>query len=227
MYKTLFQYFKQAAPGIFAVALVFLTISASIAMPIYNRSFYYSHIESLNLEQTTGYSLADIRGAYNEVMDYLTLPGAAFGTGDLPYSPEGQAHFEDCKGLFDLNLAILLVSWLLVLGILLMRQFKEVASLRKVTFWAGIGSITVPVILGGLVALNFDRAVVIFHQIFFPGKTNWQFDPGTDPIIRILPLAYFRDCAILIGASMLAISATLIWLGRPSKWKKTEKKEKK
>ena len=67
-------------------------------------------------------------------------------------------------------------------------------------------------------ALDFDRAFVVFHSVFFPGKDNWIFDWRTDPIILLLPQDFFRNCAILILALLLAWCAALIgadlWLGR-------------
>ena len=73
-------------------------------------------------------------------------------------------------------------------------------------------------IVGGLAALDFDRAFVIFHSVFFPGKDNWIFDWQTDPIILFLPQDFFRNCAVLILALLLAWCAALIgadlWAGR-------------
>ena len=61
--------------------------------------------------------------------------------------------------------------------------------------------------VGGLAALDFDRAFVIFHRVFFPGKENWIFDWQTDPIILFLPQDFFRNCAILI------LLLLLVWCG--------------
>lgn len=51
---------------------------------------------------------------------------------------------------------------------------------------------------------------MLFHAIFFPGKDNWLFDPATDQIIQVMPEAFFRNCAILIGLVLLACCAILI-----------------
>ena len=77
------------------VAVLMLTVS--IGLPIYIRPFYYAHIGAYELDRLSGYPESQIREAYDQVLDYLTLPGKEFGTGVLPYSPEGKAHFEDCK----------------------------------------------------------------------------------------------------------------------------------
>ena len=77
-------------------------------------------------------------------------------------------------------------------------------------FWAGCGLGGALAIAGVLAALDFDRAFTVFHSIFFPGKDNWLFDPATDPVILILPEAFFRSCAILILAAVLLCCAALI-----------------
>ena len=64
--------------------------------------------------------------------------------------------------------------------------------------------------VGGLAALDFDRAFVVFHSLFFPGKTNWLFDPRTDEIINILPQEFFMNCALLILAILIIGCAVLI-----------------
>ena len=196
------------------VCLFLLTVS--IGLPIYIRPFYYAHIGAYDLEGLSGYSEAQIREAYDEVLDYLTLPGREFGTGELPHSPEGKAHFADCKVLFDLNASILLISGAILAVLFFMRKRWGAYRLGKhsALLWAAVLSLTAPIMIGCLAAMDFDRAFVIFHSIFFPGKTNWVFDWYADPIIRVLPQEFFRNCAILIGVGLVAMAVgILVWEG--------------
>ena len=208
---------KRIVPVIFAVALVLLVLTVSIGLPIYLRPFYYAHIDALELDRASGFTKAQIRTAYDEVLDYLTLPGKDFGTGELAHSAEGAAHFADCKVLFDLNAGVLLGSAVVAAAIFLLRKPCKLPSLRRATFWAGTGALMLPVVVGSLAALDFDRAFVIFHHIFFPGKDNWVFDYFADPIIRVLPQVFFMNCAIFIGAGLILFSCALLWLGRKRK----------
>lgn len=200
--------------AVFALALIFCILTVSIGLPIYIRPFYYAHIESMGLPEYTGLSAEEIRGAYDAVLDYLTLPGREFSTGILPYSEEGAAHFADCKVLFDLNRNILLLSAvvLLVLGIL--RKARKTGPYRlgrrSAAWWAALLALILPIVVGALAATDFDRAFVIFHKIFFPGKSNWLFDWRTDPIILILPQDFFMHCALLIGSGLLFISLGIL-----------------
>ena len=200
-----------------AVCVCLFLLTASIGLPIYVRPFYYAHIVPYDLEQVSGYSEAEIRRAYDEVLDYLTIPGRTFGTGIVPHSAEGKAHFEDCKGLFDLNASILLGSALVLAVLFVMRKKWGPYRLGKhsALWWAAVLAVTAPMIIGVLAAMDFDRAFVVFHSLFFPGKTNWVFDWYQDPIIRVLPQAFFRNCAILIGGGLVTMAGgILIWVGR-------------
>ena len=203
-----------------AVCVMLFLLTAAIGLPIYIRPFYYAHIEAFDLPAMSGYTAEEIRGAYDEVLDYLTLPGKEFGTGVLPYSQEGKAHFEDCKVLFDLNATILAGSAAVLMLLFIMR--KKWGPYRignhSAPFCAAVLSVTAPMIIGGLAALDFDRAFVIFHSIFFPGKTNWVFDWYQDQIIRVLPQDFFMNCAILIGAGLVTMAAgILVWESRKMK----------
>ena len=199
------------------VCVCLFLLTASIGLPIYIRPFYYAHIEAFDLPERSGYTREEIRQAYDEVLDYLTLPGREFGTGVIPHSAEGKAHFEDCKVLFDLNASVLIGSALALAVLFALRKKWGPYRLGKhsACFWAAVLSLTAPIMIGGLAALDFDRFFVLFHSIFFPGKTNWIFDWYADQIIRVLPQEFFRNCAILIGVGLVSMAmGLLVWEGR-------------
>ena len=200
-----------------AVSVFLFLLTVSIGLPIYIRPFYYAHIGACDLEAVSGYSEAEIREAYDEVLDYLTLPGREFGTGVMPISHEAEHHFADCKVLFDLNAVVLVGSALVLAVLFFMRKKWGPYRLGKnsAPFWAAVLSLTAPIVIGALAALDFDRAFVIFHSIFFPGKTNWVFDWYTDQIIRVLPQAFFMNCAIFIGVGLITMAmGILVWEGK-------------
>lgn len=203
-----------------ALCVTVFMLTAAIGLPIYIRPFYYAHIGVCELDRLSGYSESQIREAYDEVLDYLTLPGKEFGTGVMPYSAEGKAHFEDCKALFDLNAGLLIASSLVLVLLFAMRKKWGPYRLGRLSAlaWAAVLSVTAPIMIGGLAALDFDRAFVVFHSIFFPGKTNWVFDWYADQIIRVLPQEFFMDCAILIGLGLISMAVgILVWEGRRKK----------
>ena len=205
---------KRVLSVLCAVCVFFLLLTVSIGLPIYIRPFYYAHIGAYELEQVSGYSEAQIRQAYDEVLDYLTLPGKPFGTGEMPCSHEAEHHFADCRVLFELNAFILVGSGLILALLFALRKKWGPYRLgnHSAAWWAAVLSVTAPMIIGAPAALDFDRAFVVFHSIFFPGKTNWLFDWHADQIIRVLPQAFFRNCAILIGGGLVTMAGgILIW----------------
>ncbi len=199
---------------IFAIALAVLILTFSIGLPIYVRPFYYIQIDTLNMVESTGYSYEVIKEAYDEVLNYLTLPWCEFGTGELRHSESGEAHFADCLVLFNLNASALIISLAAVITMLILRHKGKVELLcprgLHIGFWSGASLLTTFGAIALLAALDFDRAFVIFHSIFFPGKTNWYFDPYTDEIINVMPAEFFMACAILIVSSIIVISLSLI-----------------
>ena len=196
-----------------ALLLALLVLSFSIAVPILFRPFYYLQIDALDLPERTGWSEETIREAYDQVLDYCVF-GAPFGTGQLTWSQSGYSHFADVRGLFLLDFRVLGVSAVLCLALLILRlvrrrPFSPLLG-RGPGFWAGASAGGLVLVLTGLAALDFNRAFVVFHAIFFPGKDNWIFDETTDQIILVMPEEFFRNCAILIGAVLLTCCTVLI-----------------
>ena len=199
-------------------------LTASVAVPILCRPFYYAHIGPLKLEEHTGLTEAEIKTAFDEMLDYC-LGAEEFSTGVLAWSEEGKAHFTDVRGLFLLDLRVLAAAVILLAAALVLCKAKKVRPCRLLNrgpgFWAAAGLGVSFLAVGGLAALDFDRAFVIFHSIFFPGKDNWIFDWRTDPIILFLPQDFFRNCAVLILALLLLWCAALIaadlWAGKRRK----------
>lgn len=197
--------------GVFTALLV---LSASIAVPLLCRPFYYAHIKALNLDGYTGLSVEQIKEAFDQVMDYCLGLRPDFAAGVLPFSASGASHFADVQVLFllDLWIAVISLAALVILFVLSRKRKLTPAPLlgHGPGFWAAIGLGGLFLIVGGLAATNFERAFVVFHSIFFPGKTNWLFDWRTDPIILLLPEDFFRNCAILILALLVFWCVVLI-----------------
>jgi len=193
------------------LALMALVLSAAIAVPLLWRGFYYLHIDALGLPEKTGWTAEEIRYGFDEMMDYCVFH-EPFGTGVMKWSEEGYAHFADCEVLFRMDFTALAVSLAAVL--LLWHMGREYTAVRiggkGPMFWAGSLLAGLFLVIGGLAALDFDRAFVIFHSLFFPGKTNWIFDWRVDEIILVLPQVVFRNYAILIVGLLLLGCAGLI-----------------
>lgn len=202
-----------------------LVISASIAVPILIRPLYYLQMDAQHLTEvpirladgTRTLTRAEIIQAYDEMMDFCTGRTAVFSTGILAFSEEGRQHFVDVRGLFLLDLWVLGISGTIILGWGLLRKVIPLRTVRwkgkNVGFWSGILLLGVFAVLGILGAIDFDKFFTAFHHLFFPGKTNWVFDPRYDQIIKILPEEVFMMFALMIVCLILLSCGILIWQG--------------
>lgn len=195
----------------YSVLLALIVLSGSIAVPILCRPFYYAHVGVLDLTGYTGLTEEQIRASYDAVLDYCTGKTDIFSVGPLPFSPSGADHFADVQKLFLLDLWVLRASLIGLVALLFLCRRWKLCPYRFLDcgpgLWAAGGLGISFLVVGGLAALDFDRAFVIFHRLFFPGKDNWIFDWRTDPVILILPQEFFRNCAILVLALLL------LWCG--------------
>lgn len=210
-----------------------LVLAGSIAVPLLCRPFYYAHIQGMDLCGYTGLSEEQIRQAYNEMMDFCLGLSSEFSVGPLIWSESGREHFADVRGLFLLDLGVLALCLVLLAAIFVLCRKKNWHPYgfkgHGPGFWGAVGLGVVFLVVGGLAALDFDRAFVVFHQIFFPGKSNWIFDWRTDPIILLLPQEFFRNCALLILVLILTWCGVLIgtdlWAGKQREKRRKQKLE--
>ena len=209
----------------FALLLALVLLSGSVAVPLVFRPLYYLQIEPLHLTEQSGLTFSQIKTAYDEVMDYCLGLSDSFSAGVLSFSSEGASHFADCRRLFLLDLRVLAFSCaVLLIAYLFCRKHNLSCSLllgRGPGFWAACGLGGVFVLVGALAAVDFERAFVIFHHLFFPGKENWVFNLAQDPVILILPQAFFRNCAILILSLVLSGCLALLFADRAFRKRKT------
>lgn len=191
-------------------------LSGSIACVLLVRPFYYVQIGPLGLCAASGLTEGRIRQVYGEIMDYCLGLRPDFSAGGLSFSAERASHFADVRALFLLDLLVLAVSLglLLVLRVVCRRDGVPRLGGRTGGFWGAVLLLAGTVSVSLLAALDFDRTFTVFHSLFFPGRDNWIFDERTDPVIRLLPQAFFRNCAIAIAALVLLGCVILLVTGR-------------
>lgn len=197
-----------------SVCLAVWILSTAIAAPILIRPFYYLHIQSLDLPDISGKETAQIKEAYNEIVDYCIGLSDQFSAGNFPFSQEGAQHFQDVRYLFQLDLGLLGLSAVMLGLIWLVCKKRRVSPYRFFgfgpLFWAAASLLTVFAVVSVLACLNFNTAFTVFHKLFFPGKDNWMFSYKTDPIIQVLPQVFFRNCALLILGVVVVLCVVLL-----------------
>lgn len=186
------------------IIFTLLFISIAVVITINFRPLYYMDIDRLNIVEDSGFSKDVIVENYNALIDY----SSPFFRGDLIFptlaaSESGLKHFEEVKNIF--TSFYILGSITLILGIIIIIQKAKNKDFSYLLVSA-ITAIILPLVLGIYMYLDFDRAFVIFHKIFF-NNDLWIFDPETDPVITILPDTFFMHSAILIISIVFLFSA--------------------
>jgi integral membrane protein (TIGR01906 family) len=164
-------------------------------------------IKLLNIEATSGLDKETIRENYDALIDY----SSPFFRGDLRFpslaaSENGLTHFAEVKDIFTAFYIIAAIT--LVLGIVII-IYKAKNRDYSYLLTSAVTAIVLPLLLALYMAVDFDRAFVIFHKIFFRND-YWLFDPATDPVITILPDTFFMHSAIMIIVIVLLFCLTFI-----------------
>lgn len=189
------------------IIFTLLFISLAVVITINFRPLYYMDIKALNIEEASGLTKDVIRENYNALIDYsFPLYQGSLSFPSLSASTSGLQHFAEVKNIFTSFYIIGAIT--LVLGIIIIVQKAKNKDFSFLLVSA-IMAIILPLILGIYMYLDFDRAFVIFHKIFFKNDL-WLFDPATDPVITILPDTFFLHCAIMIILLVLLNSAIFI-----------------
>lgn len=196
------------------LASVLCLIAAAVVLTIYLAWLFYPlEISWLGLERSVGLSASVIQKNFNVLMDYLTNPfNQRLAMPDFPSSASGLYHFQVVKYLFHLAQAVFLLTLpglvffikkVLVKGYLpLYRRSLLILSL-------------LPLLLAVLALLiGFNSFFTLFHQILFVGDNTWLFDPAKDPVIWILPEAFFMLAFILFGLLYEGIFLSLYFYSR-------------
>jgi len=195
------------------IGIVFflLLLSIGVIFTVNFRPLYYLDVKLLNIPETSGYSKDEIIANYNALIDY----SSPFYRGSLTFptlraSVSGIQHFKEVKDIFMIFYGIGALSLIASVIIIIYKSRKREFSYLAVS---SLVSIILPVIIAMFLAIDFDTAFLVFHKIFF-NNDYWIFDPVTDPVINILPAAFFLHCAILIIAVILlgSLAMYLIYL---------------
>lgn len=192
-----------------SLVLALFIISAAVVITLNFKTLYYLDIDLLDIPAYSGFSREVIVENYDELIRYNSVFGPkTLNFPSLPMSESGRIHFEEVKVVFNFFEITFFATLLLsAAGIMLQSRKKNTGYLLL----AGILTVAIPAVLGALIALNWQRVFVLFHKIVF-NNDYWIFDPITDPVIMMLPDAFFMHCAILIIALVILGSVLCLLL---------------
>ena len=183
----------------------------AITFTVFFKQLYYFDIDYLNIAEISGLSKDIIKNNYDILIQYQSIfYRGALNFKDFAMSTTGRIHFEEVKRIFDMIQLICLGSGLISLIMIYHNiKNKEYRYLRLTSIF----SIVIPSILGFLASLDFNQAFIIFHKLFFRND-YWIFDSSSDPIITILPEAFFMHCFIMIVVLIILMSIVCYFIYR-------------
>jgi integral membrane protein (TIGR01906 family) len=146
------------------------------------------------------------------VTELIAGPGTfAFAgpSGSPFYDPAEAAHLRDAR----------MVLWLFLglSGVALVGLLATLASpARRAWAWRAIrrGAAALAVgmaLIGAFFLIAFDLAFELFHRIFFPGG-NWAFDPSTQRLVQLYPIAFWQVTAAALGGLAIGLAAATWWV---------------
>ncbi len=189
------------------IIFTLLFISIAVVITINFRPLYYYDIKHLNIVENSGLTEAVIRENYDTLIDYCS----PFFTGELKFptlaaSESGLIHFAEVKNIFVAFYVLGAIT--LAFGIIIIVEKHKNRDFSYLLVSA-ITAIVLPLLLALSLSIDFDRAFVIFHKLFF-NNDYWLFDPSTDPVITILPDTFFMHSAIMI--ILIVVLMSLLFL---------------
>ena len=198
----------------FCLMIVFLITSVE-AVAYWTPGYYENEYEKYDvLSNLPEMSMENLLYVTDEMMDYLRGDRddlhvfTTIGGEEREFFNEREiAHMEDVQNLFLGGMALRTVCLLTAAACLIALFFLEKKNmLRTVPRALCIGTgvfFAVCLLIAGIIATDFSRYFVVFHEIFF-NNDLWLLDPRTDLLINIVPEPFFMDTALRIGLTFAA-----------------------
>ena len=200
-----------------AVCLMLLILYFSVQLPTFSPWFYSYEYEKNGTYEVVNMEKDDLMAVTTHMIDYmrgkeakLNVETRVSGEERLFFSETEVLHMEDVRGLFDMGRLIRNVSAVLFIAttvFLVWQKRKGILTMLKCWRAAVLSMLAAGVGLSVLIALGFDRAFIVFHEIFFSNDL-WLLDPA-DLLVNIVPTPFFMDIAMFIGVTFALVLAVV------------------
>ncbi|MDO5714865.1 MAG: TIGR01906 family membrane protein [Tissierellia bacterium] len=196
----------QIVLGFLLSILIFLgMLSGAIQKTSSNQEYYFEKFEENNISQVTGKTKAELNHIGKDLIKYLKT-----GENNLLekyFNQREILHMEDVYQLMVLNKMI----WYIFLIFIIpgFYVFYRLGGTWKELFVSNLFLLFLLLLFFGIISLNFSKAFIIFHKIFFQNDL-WILNPETDLMIQMLPENFFEGMAKKIG--ILVLLGQLIYM---------------
>lgn len=193
---------------IFSVCFSILIITGVIKFTVGFKDIYYYDISKLDIPKLSGLTEEEIRLNYDYLIDYnLSKDKKEFKMPTIPSSPQGKIHFEEVRDIFqNINKIFNITLVISLVGIIINIKNKNLSFLKTTS----ISLISIPVILSIPMIINFEYSFTMFHKLMFDND-YWIFNPNIDPVITMLPEAFFFHAGLMMLV-LIFLSSMLIYI---------------
>ena len=95
----------------------------------------------------------------------------------------------------------------------MLKNFLRDESGLELSEYAVAAALIAIAVVGAFTVLAFDAAFEVFHALFFSAG-SYTFDPRTDKLVQLFPMAFWSETATLVGVVILVASAVTWWIAR-------------
>jgi integral membrane protein (TIGR01906 family) len=207
---------KTAARWLFILCLPALLLSASVSAAANCKALYNFGFEKYDISRVTGLAPAELDkaaagliGYFNNGEEYIDIVVEKNGRPFRLFNDREVAHLKDVKGLFQLVYKILLGTGVSVLLFAAASLFwwREKRRLGRALFLGGGLTLAVMLMIGVVIAIDFDWFFLQFHLFSF-ANDFWMLNPATDYLIMLFPQGFWLDAALACAAAT-AIGAVI------------------
>ncbi len=187
------------------IACLLALALTAVQLVAFDRGRYSAAYQQYGRAEAIGISEDDLMAVTDRLLDYLkgqsdTLEMEASIQGVIQpvFGERELLHMADVQRLFMAGFAIR--RWSVIIAacgivLLLATQKKRAFYMLAWGYLAALGCFLLfAVVVGIAMAVNFNQAFTLFHQLLFTNDL-WLLDPRTDVLIQMFPEAFFEQMA--------------------------------
>lgn len=166
----------------------------------------------------TGFTEAELRIATDAILADLVLgpPDFDVEVGGVPVLDKRErSHMRDVRGVFAGFAALAGAAVVALAAFYVMARRGG----RPERWWsavrAGAIGLVGAILVGGVITIfAFEAALEIFHRLFF-ASGSYLFDPATDRMVQLFPLAFWSETTMALGTVIVALAAIVTVIAGP------------
>jgi integral membrane protein (TIGR01906 family) len=203
---------------LFILCLPLLLVTSSLRIPA-NIPFLYEYMfHKYQVGITTGLDDSDLKATAHGLVDYfnsnekyINLVMQKDGQPFTLFNEREIVHLKDVKGLFQLDLKVLLVTLAFAIGYAVWSITRGKDNRRRLARSMLIGgglTLGLMVALGIGMLFDFDTLLWRFHLLSF-SNDFWLLDPAHDYLIMLITGGFMYDASFIV-AGATALGALII-----------------